>query len=291
MYAMRFFVVRPVLDKAGFSLQMPDGDFSLLVIAVCCLVSAAYVINDYFDTKADRISGNRPVIVGKTISRRSAITLHSILNIVAVGIASYLSWKVHHGEIVLLALLISIILWLYSSRIKKRFLWGNLVVAVLAGLIPLTVITYEIPLLNEIYSEVALKTHVSFANVSCWTLCFSFFLFVNMLIYEINKDMYSIRGDRADGIVTLPLKYGIPTTRRVIIALIAIVILSLAAFLLVGLTGTPVAWGYFLIALIIPYLIYGYSILKNNRMKFQLRLIRLLMVMCIGISVFCKLCE
>ena len=68
MYAIRFFVVQPVLEKAGFALQMPEGNFSLLVIAVCCLVSAAYVINDYFDTKADRISGNRPVIVGKTIS-------------------------------------------------------------------------------------------------------------------------------------------------------------------------------------------------------------------------------
>ena len=84
MYAIRFFVVQPVLEKAGFALKMPEGNFSLLVIAVCCLVSAAYVINDYFDTKADRISGNRPVIVGKTISRRAAIILHSILNVVAV---------------------------------------------------------------------------------------------------------------------------------------------------------------------------------------------------------------
>lgn len=286
MYAMRFFVTRSVLDKAGFSLQMSDRDFSLLVIAVCCLVSAAYVINDYFDTKADRISGNRPVIVGKTISRRSAITLHSILNVVAVGIASYLSWEVHHGEIVVLFLLISMILWLYSSRIKKRFLWGNLVVAVLAGLIPLTVITFEIPLLRDVYSEVVLKTHVGFAYVFYWTLCFSFFLFINMLIYEINKDIYSINGDRDDGIVTLPSKYGIPTTRKVIIVLIAIAILSLVAFLLVGLICTPAIWGYFIIALIIPYLIYGYSVLKNNRMKFQLRMIRLIMVLCIGISVF-----
>ena len=291
MYAMRFFVIQPVLDKAGFTLQMPDGDFSLLIIAVCCLVSAAYVINDYFDTKADRISGNRPVIVGKTISRRAAITLHSILNVVAVGIAAYLAWKVNHGEIVLLFLLISLILWFYSSRIKKRFLWGNLVVAVLAGLIPLTVITFEIPLLSDVYSEVVLKTHVGFAYVFNWTLCFSFFLFINMLIYEINKDIYSINGDRADDIVTLPVKYGIPTTRKIIIALIAVAILSLIAFLLVGFICTPVIWSYFVIALIIPYLVYGYSVLKNDRMKFQLRMIRLIMVLCIGVSVFCKLCE
>ena len=194
MYAIRFFVVQPVLEKAGFALQMPEGNFSLLVIAVCCLVSAAYVINDYFDTKADRISGNRPVIVGKTISRRAAIILHSILNVVAVGIAYYLAREAHHAEIVFLFLIISLVLWFYSSRIKKRFIWGNIVVAILAGLIPLTVITFEIPLLSDVYSDVVLKTHVSFAYVFYWTACFSYFLFINMLIYEINKDIYSING-------------------------------------------------------------------------------------------------
>ena len=286
MYAMRFFVVQPVLEKAGFALQMPEGNFSLLVIAVCCLVSAAYVINDYFDTKADRISGNRPVIVGKTISRRAAIILHSILNVVAVGIAYYLAREAHHAEIVFLFLIISLVLWFYSSRIKKRFIWGNIVVAILAGLIPLTVIT-----LSDVYSDVVLKTHVSFAYVFYWTVCFSYFLFINMLIYEINKDIYSINGDRADGIVTLPVKFGIPATRKVIIGLITIAITSLILFLLFGFTRTPIVWIYFVVALIIPYLFYGYAVLKNDKMKFQLRMIRLIMVLCIGVSVFCKLCE
>ena len=286
MYAMRFFVVQPVLEKAGFALQMPESNFSLLVIAVCC-----YVINDYFDTKADRISGNRPVIVGKTISRRAAIILHSILNVVAVGIAYYLAREAHHAEIVFLFLIISLVLWFYSSRIKKRFIWGNIVVAILAGLIPLTVITFEIPLLSDVYSDVVLKTHVSFAYVFYWTVCFSYFLFINMLIYEINKDIYSINGDRADGIVTLPVKFGIPATRKVIIGLITIAITSLILFLLFGFTRTPIVWIYFVVALIIPYLFYGYAVLKNDKMKFQLRMIRLIMVLCIGVSVFCKLCE
>ena len=283
MYAIRFFVVQPVLEKAGFALQMPEGNFSLLVIAVCCLVSAAYVINDYFDTKADRISGNRPVIVGKTISRRAAIILHSILNVVAVGIAYYLAREAHHAEIVFLFLIISLVLWFYSSRIKKRFIWGNIVVAILAGLIPLTVITFEIPLLSDVYSDVVLKTHVSFAYVFYWTACFSYFLFINMLIYEINKDIYSINGDQ--------VKFGIPTTRKVIIGLITIAITSLILFLLFGFTRTPIVWIYFVVALIIPYLFYGYAVLKNDKMKFQLRMIRLIMVLCIGVSVFCKLCE
>ena len=231
------------------------------------------------------------MIVGKTISRRAAIILHSILNVVAVGIAYYLAREAHHAEIVFLFLIISLVLWFYSSRIKKRFIWGNIVVAILAGLIPLTVITFEIPLLSDVYSDVVLKTHVSFAYVFYWTACFSYFLFINMLIYEINKDIYSINGDQADGIVTLPVKFGIPATRKVIIGLITIAITSLILFLLFGFTRTPIVWIYFVVALIIPYLFYGYAVLKNDKMKFQLRMIRLIMVLCIGVSVFCKLCE
>ena len=70
MYAMRYLVIRPMLDINGLALQMTGWAFFLLVVAVCCLISGAYVINDYFDTKSDRISGIKKVVVGKSISRR-----------------------------------------------------------------------------------------------------------------------------------------------------------------------------------------------------------------------------
>ena len=286
MYAMRFLVILPLLDKEGFDLQMPEGDFSLLVVAVCCLVSAAYVINDYFDTKADRISGSRPVIVGKTISRRTAITLHTLLNVVAVGIGYYLARNVHHSEIVFLFLIISAILWFYSSRFKKRFLWANLIVAFLTGLIPLTVATFEIPLLNEAYSDVIVKTQMNFDNVFYWTSCFAYFLFLNMLIYEINKDIYSVNGDRAEGIMTIPVKCGVPVARKVIITLVAVCLISLILFFILEFRSSVIMLLYFLVGLVVPYLVYGYAVLKNDKMKFQLRLIRLIMALCIGISLF-----
>ena len=61
MYAMRYLVIRPMLDINGLALQMTGWAFFLLVVAVCCLISGAYVINDYFDTKSDRISGIKKV--------------------------------------------------------------------------------------------------------------------------------------------------------------------------------------------------------------------------------------
>ena len=286
MYATRYLVVLPVLKKEGFSLQMPERDFSLLVIAVCCLVSAAYVINDYFDTKADRISGSRHVIVGKTISRRTAITLHTLLNVVAVGIAFYLAQSIQHSEIVFLFLIISLILWFYSSRFKKYFIWGNLCVAFLAGLIPLTVITFEIPLLSDVYSDVVVKTHVGFASVFYWTLCFSYLLFFNMLIYEINKDIYSVNGDRAEGITTIPVKWGISATRTLLTGLTILVISFLIAFFLWKFSESVLAGIYMVIFLILPYIGYALVIRRKGWMKVQLRLIRTLMVLCMLLSLF-----
>ena len=65
MYAMRLLVIRPVLELNGCKLQMDDFAFALLVVAICCLISAAYVINDYFDIKSDRISGVRNIVIGR----------------------------------------------------------------------------------------------------------------------------------------------------------------------------------------------------------------------------------
>ena len=44
LYAMRYFVIRPILAVNDFSLQLSDVSFTLLVVAVCCLISGAYVI-------------------------------------------------------------------------------------------------------------------------------------------------------------------------------------------------------------------------------------------------------
>ena len=116
MYAMRYLVIRPMLDINGLALQMTGWAFFLLVVAVCCLISGAYVINDYFDTKSDRISGIKKVVVGKSISRRVAISLHTVLNLFAVSIAFYLGFAVGVWKIGILFLLVSGILWCYRLR-------------------------------------------------------------------------------------------------------------------------------------------------------------------------------
>ena len=175
-----------------------------------------------------------------------AISLHTVLNLFAVSIAFYLGFAVGVWKIGILFLLVSGILWFYSSTYKKYFLTGNLLVGILAALIPISAIVYEIPLLNMAYAELLIETGTNFLYMFDWVFGFAWFIFLNTLMYEINKDIYTVEGDRENGNHTIP-------------------------------------------ALLLPYGIYIISILSGKRKRrFQLWLIRLIMVLCLGVSVFLR---
>lgn len=289
LYAMRYFVIRPILGVNGFELQTQNWEFSLLVIAICCLIAGAYVINDYFDAKADRISGVKEIVVGKSISRRVAISLHSILNVLAVGIAFLLGYIVGVWKIGILFLLVSGILWFYSSTYQKYFILGNLLVGILAALIPVSVLLYEIPLLNAAYAPLLLETGTNFMFMFEWVCGFSWFIFLNILMYEINKDIYSVEGDTEDGVITIPVRLGVTIAKKVILVLGVIALLSLGLLYYGVFTDSLVILVYFIAALGIPYSIYLVSVAgKQGHRRFQLRLIRLIMVLCVGVSLLFK---
>ena len=97
-----------------------------------------------------------------------AISLHTVLNLFAVSIAFYLGFAVGVWKIGILFLLVSGILWFYSSTYKKYFLTGNLLVGILASLIPISAIVYEIPLLNMAYAELLIETGTNFLYMFDW---------------------------------------------------------------------------------------------------------------------------
>lgn len=282
MYATRYFVVLPLLERDGFLLQVTEGQFSLLVVAVCCLVAAAYVINDYFDTKADRISGSRGVIVGKTVGRRPAITLHSLLNGVAVVLAFYLGWQEGCWELGLVFLAVSVLLWYYSFRYKKCFVWGNLIAALLAALIPLNVLLFELPLLYAVYPEMpAGEVGMVFHRV----LAFSGFLFLNMLAYEINKDIFTVKGDWDEDTITFPVRLGIPATRGIIAGLVGVSVAVLATVYF-GMFFPSGAAGVYFLVMGIFYGLYLYLLFRKPGSRGgQLNCLRLILLLGMGFSV------
>ncbi|MFN8257831.1 MAG: geranylgeranylglycerol-phosphate geranylgeranyltransferase [Bacteroidales bacterium] len=266
-YIMRFAIIEPILKIYSFSLQMREVNFAILVLSTMCLTAAGYVINDYFDTKTDSLNRPKEVIVGQSISRRMAMALHIILNIIGVLGGFYVSYQVGHIKFGFIFILVTGILWYYSTNYKRQFLIGNLIVSFLTGLVPLLVILYEMPLLNIAYADVLIQNGFTLNPIFYWILGFSFFAFVTTLIREIIKDTEDFDGDKEYGRHTLPIVLGIKWTKIIVVLLSLIVMLAMGIIYQLYLKGSKLTFWYLLLALEVPFLFLVYKIIAAKEKK------------------------
>lgn len=263
LYAMRYFVIRPILAINDFSLQLGDFPFTLLVVSVCCLIAGAGVLDGSMDMGT---------------GRRNAVALFSVLNGIAVCIAFYLSMTAGIWKITLLFVCVSGLLWFYSSVYKRYFLVGNVLMAGMAALIPLSVVLFEIPLLNVEYANVLIYTDTDFMYIFRWLGGFSCFLFLNVLLYGMNKDLYTQEEDRENGMQTLAVKLGEVTACRIIASLAAVGVEGIGLLYYTVFRGALPVLLYFS-GLGVFYVLYmGLILSKIRRRKAELGIIRFLTV-------------
>lgn len=199
----------------------------LLILSVSTILIAAggYSINDYYDVKIDLINKPERVVVGKSLSRRTVLLLHSVLSMAGILLGFLLSWQmglVNTGA--------AFMLWLYSNALKRQPLIGNVVVALLTGLSIFTV-------------------HIVFAGSLATVAVYSLFAFFITLVREIIKDMEDLRGDNTFGCRTLPIIWGIRSTKLFIYGLL---ILFGVSVVLIHLNVTPLPVLFFLGFLLLP---------------------------------------
>ena len=271
-YAMRYLIMEPLLPSDSFVLQFGDVQFFLLVLSTVFIAAAGYIINDYFDTRTDMINKPNRVVVGVEVGRRMAMILHSVLNIIGVGIGIYLGFYIELPALSVVFLLATGLLWFYSTSYKRQFLVGNLSVSFLTALVPLMVVLFEIPLLNRAYGKEMLLHEVNFNYIFAWVGGFSFFAFLTTLIRELIKDAEDFEGDNAYGMRTLPIVLGNRWTKIIITALIV-----LTLFMLVSLLSRYILFSvepadyfslvYFILLLILPLLFLIFRVLRANDRK------------------------
>ncbi len=263
-YLMRFAIISPILKVNNFSLQMSEFDFFILVLSTVFLTAAGYVINDYFDTRTDSMNRPEEVVVGKSIERRTAMTLHVVLNILGIIGGFYVSYKIGLYQLGIIFIIVSGLLWYYSTSYKRQFLIGNLLVALLTALVPLMAILYEMPLLNKTYKEILIANHANFNHIFFWVSGFSFFAFITTLAREIIKDTEDFEGDSAYGRNTIPIILGIRWTKIIVSSLLIITISALITVYFKYLEGSVATLLYGLLTLIIPITIEIYLIIKAD---------------------------
>lgn len=258
MFAMRYWVIRTLISP-HFELQFPTWKFALLVFSVMCIAAAGNVINDYFDAKIDYINKPEEVIIGFGVTRRVAMAAHFVLSAMGIVIGAYLAYSVGRINLAGIHLFCAATLWYYSSIFKRQVLLGNFVIALLAGIVPLTVALYELPLISANYADELL---IRFENplqatgyikiIFYWVLGFSLFAFLLNFIREIVKDLADVKGDRENGRETLPIVLGYTYT-RIIVTFLVVVTTALLAWAYITQIDHKFSLAYFILFFGLPF--------------------------------------
>jgi len=236
-------------------------NFCCLSLSTMLIASAGYIINDYFDLKIDAINKPEKVVLEKTIPRRQAILSHTALNILALLLAGFVAAQAQHYEWLLLQLGCTLLLWFYSTRLKRQYLTGNIAVALLTSLTIIALFVYE-PALQY---AARLPLTGSPSSMPVWVMAiYAYFAFMLTWIREITKDMEDLEGDEAEGCVTMPIKKGLEYATRFTIALslLAIIPLSVAAYALFR-NNYKLLSGYVILLLVLPLVLWSVFISRG----------------------------
>jgi 4-hydroxybenzoate polyprenyltransferase len=190
----QYFTAAVLIDRS----TILDWRLFLLSTSTVLIAAAGYVINDYYDIKIDLVNKPERVVIGKGITRRYAILLHSMLSILGILIGLILNWRI--GAINFASVFL---LWWYSNDLKRQPFIGNVVVALMTGI--------AVMMVDAIYHT---------GNILI--VIYATFAFFMTLIREIIKDMEDLRGDHTFGCKTLPIIWGLRKTKFMIYGILAI---------------------------------------------------------------------
>ena len=214
------------------------------------IAAAANIINDYYDVEIDKINKPyRPMAAG-FISLKEGFIYAKTLFVAGIVFGYLINWQAFA-----ISVFSFLLLFLYSFRLKRTILWGNLTVSLATAL-------------AFIYGGIAVN-RLSYALIPA---VFSFFYHLGR---EIIKDVEDIRGDRADKIQTLAIEYG---------EKFALKITTLIYVFLIILTPLPYIFKifgiyYLIIVLLIVDLVIGYALISMWRNSESHNLSRLSMIL------------
>ncbi|MFH0949266.1 MAG: UbiA family prenyltransferase [Candidatus Aenigmatarchaeota archaeon] len=156
----------------------------LAAIAAFLITGAGNVINDYFDFEIDKTNApSRPIPSGR-MERKRALQYFLLINIIGLAISFLVNW-----QFFVIAIVNTIVLYVYSWKFKKALLIGNIAVSWLAAstFIAAGLISQSLPISIIVLSLIS---------------------FLGTLSREIVKDIEDVKGDRQYKAKTLPIVIG-----------------------------------------------------------------------------------
>ena len=223
------------------------SDFYLLVFSSILIAAAGYIINDYFDLNIDRINKPDRMIVDKLISRRWAMFFHLFISFIGLGLTAYVSWHLKNPFLFLFNLLTVLSLWFYSTNFKRKLLTGNILISLLTAWVIFVLYVAEV---SWTFGKILPSQNHAVLNLYKLSSVYAGFAFIVSLIREIIKDLEDEDGDRKNNCKTMPIVWGIVSTKLFVTVWILVLIGILGVMLFYTLLNR-----WFLMTLLIFFLL------------------------------------
>lgn len=182
----------------------------LLVLASVLIAAGGYVINDYFDLNIDKVNRPESLVIEKMIKRRWAIVWHLVLSIAGLILSFMVCRRIGNYLPGMFNALSVLMLWLYSTNFKKQLLIGNIIISMLTAWVILVLYVCEAGIgIHKLDGEqlTFIKSIYKFA------ILYGGFAFMASLIREVVKDMEDMQGDARYGCRTMPIVWGLRSTK------------------------------------------------------------------------------
>lgn len=268
-FLLRHFVLQKIFMQAGINFELNNRLFDLVILSTVLIAAAGYIINDYFDVKTDLINHPDTVVVDKVIKRRWAIILHITFTFLGLVIGMYAALKTGYLRLAIFHFAAAGLLWFYSTHLKKTLLIGNIVVSLLTASVAFIPLVYEMGVMQKLHPGFITEYRHAILSSFKVVFIFSLFAFITSLAREIIKDMEDYNGDKATGGLTMPIVWGIRSSK--LVALFALIVTALLLIFAVYNTVRServifsVNTVYILLTLILPLLLLAAFVLKASK--------------------------
>lgn len=255
-YLSAIFIMAP--EKRALTVLF-DFNLFIIVIASALTIASGYIINNFYDSKKDLINRPNKSKLDRLVSQKTKLQVYFSINFIAAFLAAFVSFRA-----VLFFSAYIFLIWFYSHKLKKFPIIGNLTASLLAVLPFFAILLYYKNLYPQIFAHAA-------------------FLCLLLLIREIIKDLENIKGDIANGYLTIPVKYGEAFAKKIITVLTISTIFPV--YFLVEIYDVGYMDIYFYVSLIV-LLIFLSLLWKSTSKLHYLRLHNLLKIVVVS-GVFC----
>jgi 4-hydroxybenzoate polyprenyltransferase len=278
---IKYLVFAPLNEFSKFTPTL----FLISLLSTILIAAAGYIINDYFDVKTDKINRPETVVIDVAIKRRWAMILHIVFNALGLILGLYLALKCHNLKVLTFQIFSILLLWFYSTHFKKQLLVGNIVVSLLSATIPIMPMIYDYYLIGEISPIISFAIGDFLNTILIIVLGYSAFAFLTSFAREVIKDMEDYKGDIQTGGKTMPIVWGMITSKVVtfFLVLITIGLLLLASYKFY--IEKQYIGVYYILAVILILIILIIQTIKAKTSKdFKIASLLLKFVMLLGIA-------